>query len=159
MQIPLLKSLATGATPYLLAAFLAMAGATAFSIERAEKFKALEQSAAQTVANLEVTVAANQMVADQCSSGTQALKDEATKKQAAMDAATAQLKTLQSQLSAKAVKLHLQEATDRENPNCAILLHTDLSACPGFVSGMRQRATGGVQRSSGSGTSTNLGSP
>lgn len=160
MQIPLLKSLATGATPYLLAAFLAMAGATAFSIERAEKFKAQEQSAAQTVSSLEATLKDNQSVADACSAGTQSLKDAATAAQAKADAANHQLDTLKQQLTAKALKLHLQEANDRANPICKAILQTDIStACPGIADSLRQRATGGLQGSGGQSTSTDLGTP
>lgn len=46
---------------------------------------------------------------------------------------------LQDQLTLARAERRAAEDTDRGKPECQIILHSDLSACPGFVDGVRKR--------------------
>lgn len=46
---------------------------------------------------------------------------------------------LQDQLTLARSERRAAEDTDRGKPECQIILHSDLSACPGFVDGVRKR--------------------
>lgn len=68
------------------------------------------------------------------------------------DAAVARLDQAAQRLNDRERALANMEARDREKPDCAALLATDIArVCPAIAAGMRDRARGGVPGSTGRG--------
>lgn len=60
----------------------------------------------------------------------------------ALARAEGEMRQLRQTLIAQRQKQAEHEKQDRENPNCQILLHTPLGACPNIARGVRERAAG-----------------
>lgn len=136
-------------TLLLMLALVLSLAAIGYNYQRGEKYReraeAAEAHAALLVSDLQ---AKDTAIAQMQTAGRELLR-VAGEQQKAIEHAAGQLQDYAQALVTARATLRAKEEADREIPACQVILHADLTACPGHADGLRQRAQRSLQRSTG----------
>lgn len=138
-------------TLYLGLALILALAAIGYNYQRGEKYRERAEAAESRVVLLVSDLQAkDDAIATMQAAGRELLK-VAGGQQKAIEHAAGQLQDYAQALVTARAALRAKEDADRDIPACQVILHADLTACPGHAGGVRERARRSLQRSTGGG--------